>query len=328
MSAAEARGKQGQLEATADAGLEALSREQEITFTLYEKFVFAQDGFVFWVATPQTMRVKGSFHYATDRAQDEDQTIGANQVIFTAEEEVAAFNSLAPTSMWIGAWRGEDGQPPLQVVFGQRGAYYRESDVWHYSGFAVFPALSAQIVASEDDLPSGPIVSNSLPIWLAQTSYNGNTVQVYPSFLVPDNITPPYVVAHVEPSRTEALGAFPIIGPWPGTTIPNSGASPLSYVGSSQLMRDEVSLTLYGFTNELATQYLVALIEYSYGTDAFGFSNSPAIVDEKRPQVEIAAIAMKKTITISATYYTSTADAIARRLILSAAVTTATAAFP
>lgn len=99
-----------------------------------------------------------------------------------------------------------------------------------------------------------------------------------------------------------ALGSFPIYT-WPGTTVPNSGASPLHDLPSSQLMRDEVRLTLYGFTNQQAIQYYASLIDYSYNTDDFGFCNSPAIQDEKRAQVEIAALAMKKTITILASYY-------------------------
>lgn len=89
-------------------------------------------------------------------------------------------------------------------------------------------------------------------------------------------------------------------------------------------MGDEVTLTLYGLNSQQATQYLVNLIEYSRDTDAFGFRNSPAIQDAKRVQSEIAAVAMKKTIDISASYYLSTADALARRYILSAGITTST----
>jgi hypothetical protein len=172
-------------------------------------------------------------------------------------------------------------------------------------------------VQSYADLPVGPIVSNSLPIWLGQNSF----APVYPSFLVPDNAVSPYVVAHVEPSQTDVLQNFPHYV-WPGVTVPGSGASPLHDLPSYQLARDRVRLTLYGFTNQTAIQYLAALIDYSLNTDAFGFGNSPAIRDDKRTQVEISAIAQKKTIELVANYYQGTADAIARRLILSAAVDT------
>ena len=317
-SGSEALGQQGTMQATLDAGIDQLSAKQRIQFQLYSKIVLQQDGYVFWVATPQVMTVVGSLHYATDRVQDEDQTIAANQVILSSEQQISEFNVVSPTQMWLGAWPIPNAEP-LQVAFAQRGNYYREADIWHYSGFAVYPALSAQIVQSAADLPAGPIVSNSLPIWLAQTRYAGTSVPVYPSFLVPDNIAPPYVVAHVDPSQTVALSNFPMIGPWPGTPVPDSGASPLYSLASSQLMRDEVTLTLYGFDNQTALQYLGSLIAGSIdGSAPFGFASSPVIVDEKRVQVEIAALAQKKSIRISANYLQGAADAVARRLILSA----------
>ncbi len=303
------------LAAALEKGVNFLSSNQSITFAQYNKVVLSQDGYVFWVASGVTADFVGSLHYITDRKQDEDQTIAANRFIFTAEEEITQFNTVSPTTMWIGAWT-VDGST-IQIAFADRGSFYQQANQWHYSGYAVYPALSAQLVNSAADLPTGPIVSNSLPIWLSQNTF----APVYPSFLVPDNVVPPYIVAHIEPSLTEAIGAFPIYQ-WPGTTVPNSGASPLHNLPSSQLMTDTVKLTLYGLTNDQATAYLVSLIEYSYDSDAFGFQNSPAIQDEKRTQVEIAALAMKKTITIRASYYTSTSDAIARRLILSASVAT------
>jgi hypothetical protein len=197
------------------------------------------------------------------------------------------------------------------------GLNYQQAGLWHYRGFAVYPALASQLVESAADLPVGPIVSNSLPIWLAQNAM----APVYPSFLVPDNVVPPYITAHIEPSQTVALQGFPEFI-WPGVTEGGSDPSPLHDLPSSQLMRDTVRLTMYGFNNQQAIQFYASLIDYSLNTDEFGFCNSPAIRDEKRTQVEIAALAMKKTLEIQASYYQGTADAIARRLILSASVTT------
>jgi hypothetical protein len=79
-----------------------------------------------------------------------------------------------------------------------------------------------------------------------------------------------------------------------------------------------VRFTLYGLTNQQAIQWLYALEKYSEYTDTFGFMNSPMIQDEKRTQPEIAAIAMKKTILLEASYYQSAADVVARQLITSA----------
>lgn len=313
----EALGGQSQIENTLDAGIEQISAKQQVQFQKYTKFVLQQDGFVFWVATGQKMVATGSLHYATDRFQDEDQTIGANQVLLTSETEITEFNAVEPLSMWIGSWPLSDEQPALQVAFAQRGNYFQEADIWHYSGFAVYPVLQSQIINSPTDLPAGPIVSNSLPIWLAQNQM----APVYPSFLVPDNITPPYIVAHIEPEQTDTLAAAPYIGPWPGDVVPNSGASPLHQLGVTVLARDYVKLVLYGFNNQMAWTFCAGLYEISQNDPTFpGFANSPLPRDEKRTQVELATIAQKKAIYIVANYYQSAADAVARRLILSAMV--------
>ena len=314
-SASEAAAGGSQLQAALDSGLDQLSADETVTFTLYSRFALYPDSSVFWVASATTLTAKGSLHVATDRRQNEDETLGMTTAIFTSEQLVTEFLSIAPGTMWIGSWTLPEGS--LQVAFSSRGRFYEQAQIFHYSGNCVYPAMQSQILSSPADLPAGPIVSNSLPIWLAQNSM----APVYPSFLVPDNIVPPYIVAHIEPSRTEALGAFPLIGPWPGVTIPNSGGSPLHSLASTQLVRDEVTLTLYGFTSLMALQYFNSLVDGSRdGTIPFGFANSPSIQDPKRIQSEIAAIAQKKTIVIEANYLQGAADVVARRLILSAMV--------
>lgn len=314
-SGAEALSKQSQIQAALDAGVEQVSGEQEVAFRQYTRVQLTSDGTVFWVATQERVNAKGSLHYATDRHQAEDETIAANQFLFNSETEITQFNAVAPSVMWIGTWPVAGGT--LRVAFAQRGNYFREAQVWHYSGFAIYPALQTQIIDDEADLPAGPIVSNSLPIWLTQN----DLAPVYPSFLVPDNIAPPYVVVHIPPEATETLCAAPAVGPWPGSVQPDTGASPLHYLSVSQLCRDTVEITLYGFSNASAWQYLANLYEASEsGSAPFGFANSPAILDEKRPQVELAAIAQKKRIVILANYDQGAADTVARRLILAAAV--------
>lgn len=309
-----------QLASVLDAGISTLSADQSITFQQYTKVTLSQDGYVFWVATGEAKDFSGSLHYITDRHQDEDQTVAANRFIFTAKQEITAFNSVSPSTLWIGAWT-IDGVT-LQIAFADHGSFYKQADLWHYSGYAVYPAMASQLVQSSADLPAGPIVSNSLPIWLTQNSYQGISVPVYSSFLVPDNIQPPYVVAHVEPDSTEVLGAFPIqVGA--GTPIPNSGSAPLYQYMTDQLCAEDVRLTLYGFTNGQARAYLQAIIDNSWN-DVFGFCSSPVIKDDKRTQAEIAAVAMKKRIEFRASYYQSSADAIVRRFIVSASITTAT----
>lgn len=315
-TAGEALQAQSQIEAALDASIQRLSAEQKVAFRQYARVQLSSDGSVFWVATDQTVEAVGSLHFATDRQQSEDETLGANHFLFNSETEVTQFNLVGPSSMWIGSWPIPDSAP-LRVAFAQRGNYFRESNLWHYSGFAIYPALQTQIIDTPADLPAGPIVSNSLPIWLAQS----DLAPVYPSFLVPDNLVPPYIVVHIPPEGTETLSAAPLVGPWPGDTEPNSGASPLHRLSVSQLCRDTVEITLYGFSNATAWAYLANLYEASEtGAAPFGFANSPSIVDEKRPQVEIAALAQKKKIVVLANYDQGAADAIARRLILAASV--------
>jgi len=354
-TAAEASRGGSQMQAALDSGLEQLSNDEIVSFGQYTRVALSPDSSVFWVANGQTLTAKGSLHIAMDRHQDEDQTLGATQAIFTSEVLVSEFATMAPNTMWIGTWVLAD--VTLQIAFAARGRFYKQADLYHYSGYCVFPAMQSQIIADASDLPTGPIVSNSLPIWLSQTTFGTTTVPVYPSFLVPDNIVPPYVVAHVEPAGTEALGSFPVydwsqavIQPGAGsirlTTATGSlfimsesgnplmieGVSPFYNLPAEQLCRDEVDLILYGFTASLAAQYYANLISYSNtGPDqvpTFGFANSPVVRDEKRTQTEIAALAMKKSLHISANYYQSSANAIAYRLLLQAGITTSIGSLP
>ncbi|HQT24976.1 MAG TPA: hypothetical protein PLK99_00055 [Burkholderiales bacterium] len=304
------------------SGLEQLTDAQAITFNRYTRTTISQDGYVFWVRTGLTLSATGSLHYATSQEQEEDQTYGMNAVVFTSEQQIAEFNAINDGILWVADWQTPGGNT-IQIAFSRQGPYFPQAKLWHYSGFAVYPALASQLVASAYDLPTGPIVSDSLPIWLnlptslaTVAGSQAPMIPVYPSFLVPSNIVPPYISAHVEPGSTTAIGAFPILT-WPGNPSPLTALQPMA---DSQLTSDQIRLTFYGVNNQQARQYLNALINYSLDTDDFGFMDSPAFQDEKRTQSEISAIAMKKTLSFRASYYQQTADALARRLILSATV--------
>ena len=90
---------------------------------------------------------------------------------------------------------------------------------------------------------------------------------------------------------------------------------------AQQLTHDLVRLTFYGMNNSQIIAWVAGIMDYSLNTDDFGFMSNPIPQDDKRTQVEIAAIAMKKTIELDVSYYQSAADALARRLIAQALTT-------
>lgn len=321
-------------------GLEAIDRDQTVTFTQYQRAILPADGYLFWIKTPNTITVDGSLHYSINKQQNETETVSVNQVLFTAEREIEAFSAIRQDSLWIGDIASSEGPPcecddddleagqifPIKFAFSSRGGYYKQADIYHYVGTAVLPAMMSQLIENPASFPATPIVSNSLPIWLAQSRFG----HVYPSFMVPSNLEPPYIVAHIEPGGTEAVQHFPDYTPGflpnsdpppayvPGVPIPDTGTAPLYHQKSRQLASDRVRLTLIGFDNQRAQKYLSYLMQNSMDLNTFGFQNSPIIRDEKVTQVELATLQQRKTIEIVASYYQGAADVIAQRLITEA----------
>ena len=111
-------GQASPLNASLIAGIETLSQDQTIIFTQYYQLVLPADGFIFWVKSPITMNVKGSFHFSGENQQNEDETVGQSHVIFTSESEINAFTEIAPTVMWIGDFNG------IRFAFNHKKNYY------------------------------------------------------------------------------------------------------------------------------------------------------------------------------------------------------------
>lgn len=279
-----------------DAGLDVISYDQEVTFTRYVKRILPADGYVFWLRTGKTTKVKGSLHYATDQAQREDETFGVNRVVFTAESPIEDFNSADENCLWIGCFEG------LRFSFNGRKSYYRQATIHHYYGDAVYPALASQLIDKAADLdPTRVIVSNSLPIWLTLNKF----FPMYPSFLVKENIEPVYCAVHVAPEATAALQMTPFLG---------------SDSSHYQLATDRVRLTLYGGRNDVALDFQDYVNGYSLDTDLIGIMNVPIWRDEKRTQSELNVIAMKKTIEFQISYYQTRVQDVARKLIQTALI--------
>jgi hypothetical protein len=292
---------------TLAAGTEQISIEQTITFTLYERMVLPLDGYVFFVQSspPQTLVATGSLHYASDSHQDESETFTINSVLFTSEEEVTDLNEVAPNQVYIGEFDG------IKFAFNSRGMFYKQTQMFHYRGNAIYPDVGPQVVTSSADLdPDRVIVSNSLPLWLALNGYTpinsgagvANPVTMYPSFLVPQNIAPPFAAVFIPPV-TEGLAA--------AANVASDGSQ-------GQLVTERVKITLYGLRNDDVLTFIQCALQYSLNYGTFGIMNVPVPRDEHRTQSELSVIAQKKTVEFEVSYYQSVVRTIARQLILKA----------
>ncbi|HUZ33891.1 MAG TPA: hypothetical protein VMV19_17555 [Xanthobacteraceae bacterium] len=333
-SVSEAAGARTELAGDLAIGVDTLSLLQEVTFVQYTKVILPLDQFVFWVradllsaaaiynaalynavaygqpptliAAAPTLIANGSLHWANAKRQDETETIAVNQVVFTSEVEITDLNAVGPHTIYI-ATLGAEG---VRYAFSQRRSFYRQAMLYHYIGIALYPALASQIV---DDVAlfdsRQPVVSNSLPLWLALNSYQpiggglSLPTQLYPSFAVPDNLPAPYGVVHIDPEQTAALQPVPYLG---------------RTLSHHQLMQDKVRVTLYGLRNADALGFLDAALGYMAETDNLGLMNGPAVRDAKRPQAEFSILAMEKTIDFEVSYDQATARNVARQLITSA----------
>lgn len=265
----------------------------------------------------------GSLHYLTDSRQSDDANYAANRVVFTSQEPLQDMNSIGPNLMYIGTFDSPNaqtpGQPrgttPIRFAFSSRGSFYRQTDLYHYTGYAVYPMQATQIIDDPGLLrPNKVIVSNSLPFWLGLSGYAPlwpvpvvmPLLQFYPSMLVPDNLSPPYVSVRIDPSGTESDQSQPFLS---------------SMTDGWQLAHDRVALTIYGANNEVAQDLFQSILQYSYDTENFGIMNMPVIRDEKEGQNELNTLAQKKTINFDVSYNQTRVRNIARQLIESCLVT-------
>jgi hypothetical protein len=307
---------QTDFKAAAAAGVNVLDHMAEFTFDLYDRVVLPLDGYVFWVKRTPTVvattqiTVQGSLHIGTTNSQDEAANISQSRVTFTALRQVDSLISAAPSTMWIftvpsGPMAG------LKCAFSMQGNYYKQADLFHYVGFALFADNATQVIDDPATLPSALIVSNSLPIWLFLSSYAPsspaygfrNAFALYPSFLVPDNISPvsPYGAVDISSDGTEALQAAPLID---------------STQSHYQLVHDQVRVTLYGGTNKQALDFVDCVNQYSLDYGTIGIMNVPVIRDAKRTQNEFNILGMKKIVSFDVSYYQDTVVSVARQLIL------------
>ena len=307
-SLAEAVNAKGPMAADLAAGVNMLSATETVTFVPYVRVVSPLDGYVWWAksTTLTPVNVQGSLHYATELTQVADSTIGYDTILFTALSPVDIFSQENPQVLYIADYEG------VVFAFSARNYLYQQADLYHYTGTALSATFATQIVDNISDIDlTAIIVSNSLPIWLLLPSISSPflpfvcPIPLYASFLVPNNLLPPYGAVHIDPERTEALSSSPHYD---------------ATLGSTQSMKDCVTLTLYGCSNAQAKLVLDAVLQFCYYYGTLGLMNMPAIRDEKKAQVEFQVLAQKKTIYFEVSYVTSVARAIARELIQKAAI--------
>ena len=320
------------------AGIEQLSAQQEITFTQYLKVILPLDGFVYWVkadllspsatynsasspynsvywngqATITTAArqivARGSLHFASTKIQDETESYGRNRIVFTSEDPLHQdFSQINNSMIYIGTLGGAFSG--VRFAFSNRENFYKQADIWHYVGDAVYPFMGTQIIDNAQQINTNQqIVSNSLPLWLKLNNYTptlpsygfGNTTPLFPSFLVDPNTPPPFASVHIYPSSTQAIASTPRIG---------------FRSSHQQLTRERVKITIYGLGNGYAMDFVDCVNQYSTDYDLFGLMNVPTMRDEKMSQDELAIIAQKKSIEYEISYYQLRARHIARQII-------------
>lgn len=292
-----------QLSGVLQAAVETISSGQEIVFTLYVKQVLPLDGFVYWVNasivipeelerlglkdSPMTRTIKGSLHRQVVTEQNDTTSRDVNSIIFTPIEKIDDFNLQDPNSVYLGEYEG------TQFAFSRMDSRYTQSGIFHYRGMAILPTMRSQIIDSADEINTDLVLSNSMPIWLSIREFS----TVYPSFLVPSNLRPPYIAVDV--SRTSAL------------QVAQKTADGRRW----QFSEDQVRVTLYGFNNEQALNFLDFVVEKALWDEQFGITNIPIVQDAKSNQVEINALAKKKTIDFEVNYYQGTTRDISQQLI-------------
>lgn len=312
------------------AGLDVLAGPQQVSFVPYVKTILPLDGFVFWLnaslLSPAQLAqhnipsefpvvIEGSLHYASQGSQQDDETIVIRSVDFTAETEIDAFAEVAPDVMYVGTWGTLYGS--FRFTFSRRSSFYRDvSELYHYVGDAVYPVFDAQLIDNVAQFDQRQVVSNSMPIWLsmfARTPYPSPVtlsfpLPIYPALLVADNIPAPYAAVDIPEGATRVLQSFPQRGP---------------SSSSNQLCADRVKLHLYGLRNDDVMSLRDYVLDYSANTGIIGLMNEPTIQDARRTQIELSALAMKKTIDFEVSYQQQSAREVARAMIRSATVSVA-----
>jgi hypothetical protein len=108
---------------------------------------------------------------------------------------------------------------------------------------------------------------------------------LYPSYLVDDNLPPPFGAVHIEDTECIEMGSA--YGP---------------RLQQSQLVKEKVRIHLYGADNLMASNFVSFVEQYSLDWMKLGLSDSPAIKDLKLPSPEFKILANRKMIEFNVNY--------------------------
>lgn len=294
--------KPTQMQGALDDGQEALDLNQAVTFQAYTRVVLPVDGYVFWSPTTE-LSAKGSLHYSQEIEQNEDETVGAATVVFTSQDQIVEFDTSPINTIYV-ARLGD-----FRYAFSQQQGFFSPAGLWNYFGHIIYPAMASQLLDRPGSIdPARAVTSNSMALWLSLNTFKSpfndgfvTGVTLYPSFLTEPNLVPPYGTVHIE--DTYPLQSTPWID---------------SNRDHYQLVADRVRITLYGLQSDEAMDFVDAVNSFSVTSELFGVMNMPAVKDGKRPQTELQAIAMQKTVEYEISYYQTRVTQVARQRILSA----------
>lgn len=287
------------------AAVETISARQQITFTRYVRRVLPLDGFVYWVkaaiveddgqsVAPFTRTVTGSLHRQACVEQTETVSQTVNTLIFTPLEAIDDFTAPGSDALWTGEYDG------VRFAFSRMDSQYTRSGIFHYMGRAILPAMLPQLIDDPAQLDEDRVICNSLPVWLSMDTI----APVWPAFLVPRDITPPWIAVDIR--ETRPLSAAPAI-------VPDAEVASAAY--RSHFCSDRVRVTLYGFSNDQALAFVDGVVERACLTEEYGISNIPVVHEEKLNQPEIDALARRKYVDFEINYHQCITRALSRQRI-------------
>jgi len=260
-------------------GYQKLSGQQKITFTRYIKQILPVDGFVFWVraelldpdfAPYSQITMQGTLHQSVNQTQEATKTNAVTSIILTVNKPIEELKEVDSQDLWLGEYNGS------KFSFNVQNAFYDNANQYHYAGDAVYIENYPAIIDDLADLDlTNAVISDSTIFWLLLDL----PFTVYPSFLVPTNIKPPYAVVEID--QQKPLNARPTYD---------------DNLTSTSHIAERATITLYGVRHNAAIDFIQS-VELSHFIDGyFGIMNIPIVKDEKIPQSEINTVTQKKTI--------------------------------